>query len=137
MGKGANLGEFEEIVLLAVGRLDGNGHGASIHEEILAATNRDVSIAAVYVTLSRLEGKGYVRTGAELAGPERGGRPRKTFALTRAGIRELQENRRVHARLWEGLDFDPLATGALDAPAPTGHEAPRAPSRADPHLPAR
>jgi len=74
MGKGANLGEFEEIVLLAVGRLDGNGHGASIHEEILAATNRDVSIAAVYVTLSRLEGKGYVRTGAELAGP-RAGRP--------------------------------------------------------------
>ncbi|MEQ9401509.1 MAG: PadR family transcriptional regulator [Longimicrobiales bacterium] len=111
MGKGANLGEFEEIVLLAVARLDGDGHGAAIHAEILDATGRDASIPAVYVTLSRLEDKGLVTTGVELAGPGRGGRPRKTFALTEAAVRELQEARRVQARLWEGLDFDPLAAG--------------------------
>ncbi|MGD2068795.1 MAG: helix-turn-helix transcriptional regulator [Gemmatimonadota bacterium] len=111
MGKGDHLGEFEEIVLLAVGRLEGDGHGASIHEEILATTGRDVSIAAVYVTLSRLADKGYVDTGVELAGEERGGRPRKTFALAEAGIAELQRSRIVHARLWDGLDFDPLRAG--------------------------
>ena len=109
MGKGRHLGEFEEIVLLAVGRLKGDGHGASIHEEILQATGRDVSIAAVYVTLSRLDEKGYLTTGVELAGEERGGRPRKTFSLTDAGIAELQRSRLIQARLWDGLPFDPLA----------------------------
>lgn len=108
MGKGENLGEFEEIVLLAVARLKGDGYGAAIHEEILEATDRDVSIAAVYVTLSRLDEKGYVSTGVELAGEDRGGRPRKTFALTDAGIAELRRSRLVQARLWEGLPFDPL-----------------------------
>jgi len=109
MGKGEHLGEFEEIVLLAVGRLKGDAYGASIHEEILETTGRDVSIAAVYVTLSRLDKKGYVSTGVELAGDGRGGRPRKTFALSDAGITELQRSRLVHARLWEGLSFDPLS----------------------------
>lgn len=111
MGKGANLGEFEEIVLLAVARLDGDGHGAAIHAEILDATGRDVSIPAVYVTLSRLEEKGYVVTGVELSGPDRSGRARKTFALTDSAVVELQNARRVQARLWEGLDFDPLTAG--------------------------
>ncbi len=114
MGKGRHLGEFEEIVLLAVARLTGDGHGASIHEEILETTGRDVSIAAVYVTLSRLDEKGYLETGVELAGEERGGRPRKTFALTDAGIAELQRSRMIQARLWNGLSFDPLA--AEDGP---------------------
>ena len=108
MGKGTNLGEFEELVLLAVGQLEGDGHGAAIHERILDATARDVSIAAVYVTLSRLGQKGYVSTGVALAGEERGGRPRKTFALTDEGIAELQRSRVARARLWEGLTFDPL-----------------------------
>lgn len=111
MGRGENLGEFEEIVLLAVGRLAGDGYGAAIHREILAATERDVSVAAVYVTLNRLGEKGYVSAGAELAGPDRGGRPRKTFSLTPAGIAELRRSRLVLDRLWDGLPFDPLAEG--------------------------
>lgn len=110
MGKGDNLGEFEEIVLLAVGRLEGDGYGASIHQEILDATERDVSIASVYVTLSRLADKGYVSTGLAVGDDDRGGRPRKTFALTDAGIVELRRSRMVQARLWDGLPFDPLAT---------------------------
>lgn len=108
MGKGDNLGEFEEIVLLAVARLRGDGYGASIHEEILDATDRDVSVAAVYITLARLGDKGFVDTGVELSGEGRGGRPRKTFAITESGIAELQRSRLVHARLWEGIAFDPL-----------------------------
>ena len=68
-------------------------------------------MAAVYVTLSRLGDKGFVEAGAELAGPDRGGRPRKTFALTPAGIAELRRSRLVQERLWEGLPFDPLAEG--------------------------
>ncbi len=109
MGKGDHLGEFEEIVLLAVARLDGDGYGASIHEEILEATDRDVSLAAVYITLARLGDKGFLDTGVELSGANRSGRPRKVFSITEAGIVELRRSRMVHARLWEGIAFDPLA----------------------------
>lgn len=108
MGKGDNLGEFEEIVLLAVARLDGDGYGASIHEEILAATDRDVSLAAVYITLARLGDKGFVETGVELSGEGRAGRPRKIFAISDSGIAELRRSRLIQARLWEGITFDPL-----------------------------
>jgi PadR family transcriptional regulator PadR len=108
MGGGKNLGAFEEILLLAVAGVGGRGHGAAIHEAILDATRRDVSIPAVYVTLARLEKKGLVRTGVELADAEAGGRARKTFAITDAGIAELREARLVQERLWQGLDFDPV-----------------------------
>ena len=111
MGKGSHLGEFEEIVMLAVARAGADGHGAAIHEQILEATNRDVSIPAVYVTLSRLEKKGLVSSGVSLSGADRGGRPRKVFEVTAAGVRELQASRLVQARLWEGLPFDPLGAG--------------------------
>lgn len=111
MGKGKHLGEFEEIVLLAVARLEGEGHGAAIHEEILHATDRDVSIAAVYVTLSRLQEKEFVAARSELAGEDRGGRPRKVFAVTDAAVAELRKSRLIQARLWEGLEFDPLTAG--------------------------
>ena len=109
MGKGSHLGEFEEIVLLAVARSE--GHGAAIHAEILDATGRDVSIPSVYVTLTRLSKKGFVSADVDHAGHDRGGRPRKVFTLTEAGVRELQAARVVHARLWDGLSFDPLSSG--------------------------
>lgn len=109
MGKGNHLGEFEEIVLLAAARSE--GHGAAIHAEILEATGRDVSIPAVYVTLTRLQKKGLVSTRVDHAGLERGGRPRKIFSPSADGIRALQAARVVHARLWDGLDFDPLRAG--------------------------
>lgn len=108
MGRGANLGEFEELVLLAAARLGGDGHGAGIHEEILREADRDVSIPAVYVTLSRLEGKGYVQAGVAAPTEGRGGRPRKIFAVTPAGVRELQEVRLRRHRMWQGLPFDPV-----------------------------
>ena len=109
MGRGAHLGEFEELVLLAAARLGGDGHGARIHEEILKETNRDVSIPAVYVTLSRLEAKGYVRSGVGAPTEGRGGRPRKIFAVSPEGVRQLQEVRLRRHRMWRGLPFDPVA----------------------------
>ena len=112
MGKGQHLGEFEEIVLLAVARLRDEGHGAAIHRVILEVTGRDVSIAAVYVTLSRLEEKGYVASSVALPGEERGGRPRKVFALTESAVAGLRRSRVIQDRLWDGLAFDPLTSEA-------------------------
>jgi len=111
MGKGKHLGEFEEIVLLAVAGLAGAAHGAAIHEQILDATGRDVSIPSVYVTLSRLQRKGFVTASVDLDGERRGGRPRKVFTITDVAVRELSASRLAHARLWAGLDFDPVASG--------------------------
>lgn len=109
MGKGEHLGEFEQVALLAVARLGRDAHGAAIHREIHDRTGRAVSPASVYVTLSRLERKGYVDAWSASAEAERIGRSRKMFHLTPSGVAELQAVRRAHERLWEGLAFDPRA----------------------------
>jgi DNA-binding PadR family transcriptional regulator len=108
MGKGEHLGEFEQVALLAVARLGDDAHGAVIHREIHDRTGRDVSAASVYVTLARLERKGYVDAWSAPGTSDRGGRPRRMFHLTPSGVAELRAVRRAQARLWEGLAFDPL-----------------------------
>lgn len=113
MGKGEHLGEFETILLLAVAGLEGEASGAAIHERILESTGRDVSLASVYVTLSRLEKKGFVTTEVDTAHAEAGGRLRKLFLVTPVAVRALQDTRRAHDRLWSRLDFEP--TDPLDA----------------------
>lgn len=107
MGKGEHLGEFETILLLAVAGLPGEASGAAIHERILESTGRDVSLASVYVTLSRLEKKGLVSTEVDTAHADRGGRLRKLFSPTDTAVRALRETRRAHDRLWSRVDFDP------------------------------
>lgn len=107
MGKGEHLGEFETIVLLAVAGLPGEASGAAIHERILESTGRDVSLASVYVTLSRLEKKGLLTTAVDTVHAEQGGRLRKLFAPTDSAVRALCDTRRSHDRLWAWLDFDP------------------------------
>ena len=107
MGKGEHLGEFEQVVLLAVARR-AHSYGAAVHEEIQETTGRDVTIATVYVTLSRLARKGYLSEAVELGDAERGGRPKKVFRLTGQGTEQLKQARLQLARLWEGLSFDPL-----------------------------
>lgn len=111
MGKGAHVGEFEELILLAVAGLGGDAHGAGIHAQILEATGRDVSMPSVYVTLGRLEKKGYVSARVDVGGPSRGGRPRKVFALTPMAVREVQAAREARDRLWARLDFGPGTAG--------------------------
>ncbi len=108
MGKGQHLGEFEAVVLLAVARRGGDGHGAGVHKELLDTTGRDVSLSSVYVTLNRLKAKGYLEVQVGLGEPERGGRPRKVFGLTPDGIAQLRSVRLEAERLWEGLPFDPV-----------------------------
>jgi PadR family transcriptional regulator len=105
MGKGDYLGEFEQIVLLALARLGEDAYGVAIHEEILATTGRDVSIPAVYVTLARLEDKGYVSSQTGDPTPTRGGRARRFYRLEKSGVRALEEAKRVLDRLWRGVNL--------------------------------
>ena len=110
MGARNYLGEFEQVVLLALTRLDRAAYGASIHQEILDATGRDVSIPAVYVTLKRLEKKGLVRSSiGEAAGDT--GRPTKNYTLLPEGEQALLRSRRLIDRLWAGSSLRPRAEG--------------------------
>jgi DNA-binding PadR family transcriptional regulator len=101
MGGRDYLGEFEQVVLLALVRLGEGAYGASIHEEILATTGRDVSIPAVYVTLKRLEAKGLVDSRIE-GGGDRGGRATRNYVLLPAGVRSLERSREMLENLWRG-----------------------------------
>ena len=112
MGKGDFLGEFEQMVLLAVVQLEEHGYGMSIRREIEERTGRDVSIGAVYSTLDRLEAKGLVESWEGDAAPVRGGRGRRHFRMTRAGGEALHTSRVMMDRMWDGLDPGTLGGGA-------------------------
>lgn len=79
------LGEFEQLVLLAVMRLEDEAYGATIRRLIEESTGRHISIGAIYTTLERLHGKGYVTSRVGEPTRERGGRRRKIYALHRVG----------------------------------------------------
>ena len=111
MGKGAFLGEFEQVVLLAVARLEGEGYGVSIRREIERRTGRGVTIGAVYATLSRLEEKKLVASREGEARPRRGGRARRHFHIEAEGVRALEETRGMMERMWDGVEL-PDRTGA-------------------------
>ena len=98
------LGEFEQMVLLAIVHLQGEAYGIPIVEEIERRTGRSVARAAVYVTLRRLEEKGLVSSWMSDPTPERGGKPRRYVKLTSGGARALREARQVAERMWNGLD---------------------------------
>lgn len=98
------LGEFEALVLLALARLGPDAYGATIRREIETRTRRSLAISAVYVTLDRLEGKGYVRSRVGDPTPQRGGRRRKHYLLLPAGRRVLAQTYRSFMVMVEGLE---------------------------------
>jgi PadR family transcriptional regulator, regulatory protein PadR len=101
-----SLGEFEQLVLLAIIRLSGKGdvYGVPIVDEIERRTNRTIARAAVYITLRRLEDKGLVESWMSGSTQERGGKARRCVKLTRAGIRALRDSRQAVEQMWSGLD---------------------------------
>lgn len=103
MGREA-LGEFEQLVLLAVARLGDEAYTVPICEEIEARAGREVSHAAVYVALRRLEDKGLV--SSELGGTtaERGGRSKRYFRLQEPAMDMLRQCRDALLAMWEGVE---------------------------------
>ena len=104
------LGDFEQMVLLAIAHLGGEAYGIPIVEEIERRTGRSVARAAVYITLRRLEEKGFVSSWMSDPTPERGGKARRYVTLTSDGARALREARQVAERMWQGLDPASLRT---------------------------
>jgi len=96
--------EFEQMVLLAILQLDDDAFALPVLRELDSRAGRRVSRGALYKTLERLEGKGFVDWEVEEATPGRGGHPRRRFRVTSAGITALQTSRDALFRLWQGLD---------------------------------
>ena len=99
-----HLGEFEQIVLLAVLRLGDNAYGVPIRREIEKRTGRSLTVGALYRTFDRLEEKGYLNSWFSDPVPERGGRSKRYFKLEALGMRALRESREALTAMWEGLD---------------------------------
>jgi DNA-binding PadR family transcriptional regulator len=100
-----HLGEFEQIVLLAVLRLGQNAYGVPVLREIEIRTGRSVTVGALYRTLDRLEEKGYVTSWFGDPVPERGGRSKRYFRVEPLGIRALNVSHRDLMAMWEGVDL--------------------------------
>jgi DNA-binding PadR family transcriptional regulator len=105
MPKGESLGEFEHLILLAVLRLRDDAYGMKVRREISERTNRDVTIGAVYATLERLEAKGLVTATVGEATPERGGRPKRSYQVTGAGIEAVNRTQQEVESMRAGLVF--------------------------------
>lgn len=100
MGK-EYLGEFEELILTMVGALQEDAYGAAIADEIEARLKREVNLSAVHVTLYRLEDKGYIRSALGGATKERGGRRKRIYTITSAGMAMLKAMKETRLVLWK------------------------------------
>lgn len=99
-----SLGEFEQLVLLAVLRLGDDAYAPAILREIDEATGEPASLGSMYVTLDRLEQKGFLRSRLGDANSERGGRPRRYVKVTSRGVAQLRAARASLLNLWNGLE---------------------------------
>ena len=97
------LGEFELLVLLAVLRAEGEAYGATILKELEDRSGRSVSRGALYVTLDRLEAKGYISSRTGDPAPARGGRPRRYYSVRATGLAVLGQSLDAVRRMSEGL----------------------------------
>lgn len=95
------LGEFEELILTMVAALQEDAYGAAIADEIETKLKRDVNLSAVHVTLYRLEDKGYIKSSLGGGTKERGGRRKRIFAITNAGMAMLRAMKEARLDLWK------------------------------------
>ena len=95
------LGELEELMLTMVGILQDDAYGNAIVKEIKEQLNRDVSLASTHVTLYRLEEKGYIRSHVGGATNIRGGRRKRIFTITSAGLAVLRSMKISRTQLWK------------------------------------
>jgi len=97
------LGEFELMVMLVLIRLGEDAYGVPIGRAIEEASRREVALGSVYAALERLEEKGFVASSVGDPTPERGGRAKRYFRVTKAGMQQVRKTRQTLINLWRGL----------------------------------
>jgi PadR family transcriptional regulator PadR len=95
------LGEFEELVLTMVGILQEDAYGNAIVTEIKERVGRSANLSAVHVTLYRLEDKGLLKSKMGGATNSRGGRRKRIFTITNAGLSMLRAMKEARTDLWK------------------------------------
>jgi PadR family transcriptional regulator len=98
------LGEFEQLVLLAVLRLGDSAYPVTIRQEIEERTGRSVSRGAIYITLDRLEKKGYLTSWLADPTAERGGRAKRYYEVRPVGATALRQSWSALRKMWEGME---------------------------------
>jgi PadR family transcriptional regulator PadR len=101
--KGTYLGEFEEVVMLSVAILGLNAYGNSIKDEIKKRLGRNPSIGALHASLQRLEEKGYLESAEGETTPERGGRRKRYYKVTKTGVKALQQVKVLRDNMWKSV----------------------------------
>ena len=100
-----NLGEFEQMILLAILRLGGEAYGVTIRAELADRAGREVAPGALYTTLERLESKGLITSRMSDPTPQRGGRAKRQVTVTPAGMEALTRALQAFERLLDGLNL--------------------------------
>ena len=100
-----HAGEFEVLVLLAVQRLGGDAYGITIRKELEQETSRTLTLGTIYKTLMRLEAKRYLRSRTSEPTAERGGRRKKLYEVSPAGLEVVRRSLGDMLRLARGLDL--------------------------------
>lgn len=109
MAASRHLGEFEQVVLLAILQTGGGANGYAVRRALEEDADRKVSKGAFYTTLDRLESKGYLTWELREPTEARSKLPQRHFKVTPAGLDELRRSRRTLIKMWDGLE------GLLDA----------------------
>ena len=98
-----SLGEFEELVLLAIAILNNSAYSVAIKDEIEARLKRSVSLGALHTALRRMEDKGYLRSAAGESAEDRAGRPKQYFEITASGKKAMQHAKATRDELWKAI----------------------------------
>lgn len=98
------LGEMEHLIMVAVLRLEEGAYGAAVIDEIESRAGREVSHAAAYIAMQRLEAKGMLAGRTEEPETARAGRARRFFSVTDTGLEKLRESAAALFGIWKGVD---------------------------------
>lgn len=99
--KNKGLGEFEELVLLAVCILEGEAYGISVKREVENHSGRSILLGAVHITLYRLQDKGLLQSVMGGKSAKRGDRRKRLFNITDSGMRQLRAAQEVRQKMWQ------------------------------------
>lgn len=99
--KNKGLGEFEELVLLAVCILEGEAYGVSVKKEVEKHSGRSILLGAVHITLYRLQDKGFLQSEMGGNSEKRGDRRKRLFTITDIGMRQLRASQEVRNKMWK------------------------------------
>ena len=109
MNQHNHLGEFEQLVLLAILRLGANAYGMALRRELEKRAGRKTSIGALYLTLDRMEQKGLIQSELGEATPERGGRAKRFYTVKSSGREALEQSLTAVRRMTDGCFTVPEA----------------------------